>query len=214
MIVADKLTTILLTAWLLVGCSSLPKVTINKSQPALPQSSLTANIITQSSETGIDYARLKKLLAAGDWQEAHQETRDLMIQAGGREDDGYLNDKSVKNFPCTDIVTIDQLWSKYSDGKFGFNAQRQIWENMGGNPSSSDTTLAKLAVQVGWKQENAGRTEFLEYSQLTFDPTTAVAGHLPALKFIPDIVDADVPGSIASGSLSEFMYRVRTCSKQ
>ncbi|WP_019503360.1 GUN4 domain-containing protein [Pleurocapsa sp. PCC 7319] len=169
--------------------------------------------IAQSNAASIDYSRLESLLAEGDWQEAHQETRDLMIQAGGAEEVGYLEDESVTNFPCLDLNAIDQLWSQYSNGKFGFNAQRQIWENMGGNPSSGDTALDKFAVQVGWKKEDAGRTEYLEYSELTFDPQTAVAGHLPALKFIPDIVDAEVPGSITSGSTSEFLQRVRTCSK-
>lgn len=194
--------------------NSAPKVAVNKPQPTLPQSSPTANIITQSSETGIDYARLKKLLAAGDWQEAHQETRDLMIQAGGREDNGYLDKKSVKNFPCTDIKTIDQLWSQYSDGQFGFNAQRQIWENMGGSPSSGDSALDKFSRQLGWKKDNSSRHEFSEFSELTFSLQTAVTGHLPALRFIPNIYDANNPGYTAYTLLPQFMYRVRTCSKQ
>lgn len=154
--------------------------------PATVNNSSASKSNTQSSQTGIEYTRLKKLLAAKDWQEAHQETRDLMIQAGGREEDGYLDKKSIENFPCQDLNLIDQLWSKYSDGKFSFNTQRQIWENMGGNPSSRDSTLAKLAVQVGWKQENADKNEFLEYSELTFEPQVAPNGHLPALRFIPN----------------------------
>lgn len=190
------------------------KVAVKKSPPKSTKNTLDSNIITQSSETGIDYGRLEKLLASGDWQEAHQETRDLMIQAGGVEEVGYLEDKSIANFPCSDLNTIDQLWLTYSDGKFGFNAQRQIWENMGGNTSSSNPLLAKFAVQVGWKKEDAGTNEFLDYSELTFDPQTAVIGHLPPLKFIPNIIDAESPGYIASGIFAEFMYRVRICSKQ
>ena len=194
--------------------NSPQEIAVTKPQPPPTESSPSANIITKSSETGIEYSRLEKLLAAGDWKEAHQETRDLMIQAGGREEDGYLNNNSVENFPCSDLNTIDQLWSKYSDSKFGFNAQRQIWENMGGNTSSGSSTLAKLAVQIGWKKENAGRYEYLEYSELTFNPQTAVAGHLPALRFVPSIVHAEKPGSSTYSLLPQFMYRVRTCSKQ
>ena len=158
--------------------NSPEEVAIEKSPPKPTEDSPASDIITQSSETGIDYARVEKLLAAGDWQEAHQETRDLMIQAGGREEDGYLNKESVNNFPCSDLNAIDQLWSKYSDGKFGFNAQRQIWENMGGSASSGNSALEKFSIQAGWKKENSSQNEFSEFSELTFSLQTAVAGHL------------------------------------
>lgn len=194
--------------------NSPQEVAIEKSPPTPTENTPDSDIITQSSETGIDYTRLENLLAEGDWQEAHQETIDLMIQAGGAEEVGYLSDESVTNFPCSDLNTTDQLWSKYSDGKFGFNAQRQIWENMGGNPSSGNDTFSKLAVQVGWKQENVDKNEFLEYSELTFDPTKAPNGHLPASRFIPGILHSEYLGTVANGNLREFMYRVRTCSKQ
>ncbi len=196
---------------------------IDNSSPAQkkPEDNIIANqettdekIIVQSSETGINYSRLEELLATEDWQEAHQETRDLMIQAGGREEDGSLNEESIKNFPCQDLNTIDGLWSKYSDGKLGFNAQRQIWENIGGNTSSDNDTLAKFSTQVGWKNENAEKHEFLEYSELTFNPQIAVEGHLPPLTFIPGIFHPTYPGSTGGYTLiPEFLYRVRTCSK-
>ena len=177
------------------------------------QETTDEKIIIKSSETGINYSRLEELLAIGDWQEAHQETRDLMIQAGGREEVGSLNKESIKNFPCQDLNTIDGLWSKYSDGKFGFNAQRQIWENIGGNTSSGEDTLVKFSVQVGWKNENAETHEFLEYSQLSFNPQIAVEGHLPPLTFIPNIIDVDNLGNTGYDALPDFLYRVRTCRK-
>ena len=197
---------------LLTSCasSSTPDVT-TQSPETVTKPSDTA---FPSSSTEINYKTLKKLLAANKWQKAHQETRDLMIKAGGAEEKGYLDRNNIPNFPCQDLNEIDQLWSKYSDGKFGFTAQRQIWENIGGNTSSGSKTLGKLSAQVGWKKENASQHDFFEYSELNFDPTTAPTGHLPALRFIPDIVDAERPGSPTSGQLREFMYRVRTCSKE
>ena len=178
-----------------------------------PQETTDEKNIVKSSETGINYTRLEELLATENWQEAHQETRDLMIQAGGREEAGYLDEESIKNFPCQDLNTIDRLWSKYGDGKLGFNTQRQIWENMGGNTSSGNDTLEKFSVKVGWKKENSARDEFLEYSELTFNPQIAVEGHLPPLTFIPSIFHANNPGSTVYTPLPQFMYRVRTCSK-
>lgn len=31
-----------------------------------------------------------------------------------------------------DLKTIDELWTKYSDGRFGFSIQSQIWKELGG----------------------------------------------------------------------------------
>ena len=208
-----KLRLVPLTVILLAGCASMstPDAATQSSPETVTKPSNTA---IQSSSTEIDYKTLKKLLAAKKWQEAHQETRDLMIIAGGGEEKGYLDKNNIPNFPCQDLNTIDRLWSEYSDGKFGFTTQRQLWENIGGNPSSKDATLEQFAVQVGWKKENADKHDFFEYSELNFEPTTAPTGHLPALRFIPSIIHAEKPGYASWGQLPEFMHRVRTCSKE
>ncbi|MEI2580272.1 GUN4 domain-containing protein [Scytonema sp. PRP1] len=84
------------------------------------------------SEKGVDYTRLRDLLAAGKWKEADEETFAVMLKASGRENDGWLDIESIKNFPCTDLRTIDQLWVKYSNGGFGFSVQKRIWESVVG----------------------------------------------------------------------------------
>jgi hypothetical protein len=40
----------------------------------------------------------------------------------------WLDETSINQFPCQDLRTIDQLWSKYSDGQFGFTAQNSVWQ--------------------------------------------------------------------------------------
>ncbi|MEH2447722.1 MAG: GUN4 domain-containing protein [Nostoc sp.] len=76
-----------------------------------------------SSEKGVNYKQLRDLLAAGKWKEADQETFAVMLKASSREDKGWLNETSINNFPCTDLRTIDQLWVKYSNGRFGFSVK-------------------------------------------------------------------------------------------
>jgi hypothetical protein len=62
------------------------------------------------SEKNIDYARLRDLLADGRWKDADLETLTVMLKAAGREQEGYLDIKSIETFPCTDLRTIDRLW--------------------------------------------------------------------------------------------------------
>ncbi|HEY9611918.1 GUN4 domain-containing protein [Allocoleopsis sp.] len=50
-----------------------------------------------------------------------------MLKAAGREKEGWLNVKSIEMFPYADLRTIDSLWVKYSDGRFGFSVQNRIW---------------------------------------------------------------------------------------
>ena len=53
-----------------------------------------------------------------------------MLAVAKREKELDVN--SIDNFPCEDLRTIDQLWVKYSDGRFGFSVQKRIYQNLGG----------------------------------------------------------------------------------
>ena len=60
------------------------------------------------SERGVDYTKLRDLLAAGEWEEADQETSKVMRQAAGSE--GPPSIKDIDNFPCEDLRTILDTW--------------------------------------------------------------------------------------------------------
>ncbi len=125
------------------------------------------------SEKGIDYTKLRDLLAAGNWKDADQETLAVMLKASGREKEGYLDPESIVNFPCTDLRTIDQLWVKYSKGLFGFSVQKRIYESVG-------FYYEKFGDRVGWRKLRLFfNKEWLTYSELTFS-LNAPQGHLPA----------------------------------
>ena len=73
---------------------------------------------------------------------------------------------------------MDQLWVKYSNGKFGFSVQKQIWLELGGKLDGEPDfdTYLKLGSRVGWRRNN----EWLSYESHTFS-TNALPGHLPRL---------------------------------
>ncbi|MGB3266366.1 MAG: serine/threonine-protein kinase [Microcoleus sp.] len=124
------------------------------------------------SAMGVDYTRLRNLLAAGKWKEADGETLKVMLKAARREKEGYLDRESIENFPGDDLRTIDQLWVKYSQGRFGFSVQKKIWLEVGGKVDYD--TECKLGDRCGWRKGG----EWLNYSNLTFNKQAPV-GNLP-----------------------------------
>jgi GUN4-like/DnaJ C terminal domain len=80
------------------------------------------------SAVGVNYRPLRDWLRTKNWREADTETHKVMLQACKRESEGWLDEASLKQFSCQDLQTIDRLWSKYSDGQFGFAAQNSVWQ--------------------------------------------------------------------------------------
>jgi hypothetical protein len=128
------------------------------------------------SEKGIDYTRLRDLLAAKNWKEADKETYRVMIQAVGKEDGDYFNKDELLNFPCTDLRTIDHLWIKYSNGHFGFSVQKEIYLSVGGKADGKYNVGAgkKFGDRVGWRV----KSNLIWIEDIIFE-TASPKGHLP-----------------------------------
>ncbi|MFN6155185.1 GUN4 domain-containing protein [Anabaena sp. AL09] len=126
------------------------------------------------SSCGMDYRKLRDYLAQGKWKEANEETKRVMLAVAKREKEGFLNIKSIDNFPCEDLRTIDQLWVKYSDGKFGFSVQKRIYQSFGGTREYNEEIWEKFEDKVGWRKGG----NLLYYNDITFDKK-APEGHLP-----------------------------------
>ncbi|NET14990.1 MAG: GUN4 domain-containing protein [Okeania sp. SIO1H6] len=107
------------------------------------------------SAKGVDYRKLRELLATGNWKEADLETNRVMLKVAGRESEGWLRYEDAENFSCQDLGTIDKLWVKYSNGKFGFSVQKQIYQSLDA-PGSDNCRLVTCQVpylfakDVGW----------------------------------------------------------------
>ena len=126
------------------------------------------------SAVGVDYTKLHDLLAAKKWKEADLETDKRMLEVAGREAQGWFRLEDVENFPCLDLGTIDKLWIKYSNGKFGFSVQKQIYLSVGGTKEYDQKVWEAFGDKVGWRQGSL----WLNYSELTFTEKHCT-GHLP-----------------------------------
>ena len=122
----------------------------------------------------MDYRKLRDLLAQGKWQEADKETARVMLAVAKREKEGWLNVKDIDNFPCADLRSIDQLWVKYSNDKFGFSVQKRIYQGFGGTREYNSEIWEKFGDKVGLRKGG----DWLYYTDITFDKK-APEGHLP-----------------------------------
>ncbi|MEK0188717.1 GUN4 domain-containing protein, partial [Microcoleus anatoxicus] len=126
------------------------------------------------SAVGMDYINLRNLLAAGKWKEADQETARVMLKVAGREKERWLDESSIDKFPCEDLRTIDQLWVKYSNGRFGFSVQKRIYESLDGTREYDSKIWEAFGDRVGWRVNG----NWLNYDEPKFN-TKAPEGHLP-----------------------------------
>lgn len=147
------------------------------------------------SAKGVDYGKLDRLLASGKWQEADWETARVMLKVAGEKEDGWLNDEHIDNFPCEDLRTIDQLWVKYSNERFGFSVQKRIYQSLGGTREFDSKIWEAFLDRLGWRVNSKG----LDYRDIKFN-TKAPEGNLPGRG----------RKGLACGLLSLFS-RVETC---
>jgi serine/threonine protein kinase len=153
----------------------IPQTTIQK--PVNPVISVpqTPPSIQLNSAKGIDYRKLEDLLKRQQWKQADEETTNVMLQAANRKKEGWLRDKKDSdNFPCEDLRTIDQLWVKYSGGRFGFSVQAKIYRELGGTRQYNERVWQAFGDRVGWRVNKS----WIYYRDVTFD-LKAPLGHLP-----------------------------------
>ncbi len=133
--------------------------------------------INVHSEKKVDYTNLDNLLAKGKWKEANEETFNLIIKLTSKEVANCLRVEDINQLPCQDLYTIDQLWQQYSNGKFGFAIQNQIYQ-----PLITDTKTQErwqvFGERVGWGRANWLGFDWKPYLNLTF-ASDAPLGHLP-----------------------------------
>lgn len=120
------------------------------------------------SSSQVDYSYLQALLAAGNWEEADEETADLMLEA--IDDTEIMFIENAKNFPISDLNTIDRLWVKYSNGRFGLSVQKRIWQK-------ADRNIKTFGEVVGWRSQD----KWIQENNLQFTYLAPV-GHLPFIR--------------------------------
>jgi serine/threonine protein kinase len=121
-----------------------------------------------------NYVRLEQLLMDKCWQAADEMTRNIILTASGGLP--FLDNDSVVRVSSVTINTLDRLWTTYSNGRFGFTAQKQIFASV-----NQDGT--EFVVKVGWRGKATGLFAgftWKEYQNMIF-MLGAPVGHLPVL---------------------------------
>ncbi|NET26699.1 GUN4 domain-containing protein [Okeania sp. SIO1I7] len=147
------------------------------------------------------YQQLEKFLSQQKLKKADRKTYEIMLKLAKREDKS-LDIDSIENFPCSELRSIDKLWVKYSDGKYGFSVQKEIYQNMIDNDALPEVWKT-FSKEVGWWRENIG---WVDYQDL-------FAGMSPRRKGIfPRWGDRDYGVGFGGASLiSYFAQRLLSC---
>ncbi|MUG96310.1 serine/threonine kinase [Scytonema sp. UIC 10036] len=124
-----------------------------------------------TSTDNIDYTQLRDLLEAGQWKDADEETGQVMRKITNRVTAGWIREEDFAQLPCLELKTINDLWTKYSKGHFGFAVQSRIWESV-------EDDYLRFGDLVGWRLNY----RWQPYSDLKFSLNASV-GHLPASPF-------------------------------
>ncbi|MDX2099361.1 MAG: GUN4 domain-containing protein [Leptolyngbyaceae cyanobacterium bins.59] len=161
---------------------------ILRQQPGLDaRYALEEEYIPLRSVFGMDYLLLRNYLGAGKWREANEETWRLVQRICSNGSSSWLQLEHLRNFPCQDLQTIDRLWIRHSEGRFGFSVQarlwRQVWERIGRIQNDRDrfrarrTAWERFGDRVGWRVNQT----WLLQDQFQFS-LDAPEGHLPTIQ--------------------------------
>jgi predicted NACHT family NTPase len=103
-----------------------------------------------------------------------------MLAVANRQSQGYLEIEDAENFACKELRTIDNLWLKYSQGKFGISVQQEIYKNLGGTKQYDQKVWESFGERIGWRS----RGSWLNYNNLNFS-LSAPPGQLPSTPITP-----------------------------
>ncbi|MBD2364806.1 GUN4 domain-containing protein [Anabaena minutissima FACHB-250] len=142
---------------------------------------IIAFTLSLSTNQRVDYTRLRNLLQNQQWEEANHLTSALILKLANQEQQGYLVSKDTENLACRDIRTINQLWTQYSNGRFGLSVQARLWKSIGGQTSYDASTLMegyqlsrRFESLVGWnnsQSSSAIQSEAVPNGYWPFRPT-------------------------------------------
>lgn len=141
-----------------------------------PNTVIEPDGIPLHSAVGIDYRALEDLLKAQKWAEADHKTYELMLKVVKKGSSGWIDRHTMAQFPCEDFSTIDQLWVKYSQGKFGFSVQKRIYHSLGGKRNYDKKIWDDMGDKLGWRAQGT----WLFKDSLIYD-LSAPLGHLPSV---------------------------------
>ncbi len=169
--------------------------------------------ITYWQSRPVDYTKLENALAAEKWTEADQETTEIMIMVSRKIRNPawfglkVVSESTMEKFPCENLRTIDQLWVKHSQGRFGFSVQQRIWQESKKNKNYvSFNDYDVFMHKVGWFDIGKSGVPSIMYAK---DVPNA---HLPSYEWMQKNWDASLPWWFWSGTA--IWNRTKSCGLQ
>jgi hypothetical protein len=148
--------------WLYQSSSPIARTFLDSERPF--------GIVPLRSAHAIDYQELQQLLIQQAYEMADRLTLQKLCELAGPEavKRKWVYFSEVDGFPIEDVQTIDRLWRVYSEDRFGFSRQREIWLSVGQN-------WDRLWEKLAWKTGNS----WTRYPNEFIWDVSAPPGHLP-----------------------------------
>jgi len=133
----------------------------------------------------LDY--LESCLQSGHLEKADQITRDLLLAFAGPAalERGFAQPEEVQQMNPADLLAVDGLWVRHTQGRFGYSVQRGQWRAAGED-------FNEFLQRVGWLQADPSGEQLLRFwPRREFDYSlNADEGHLPLTNLIrgPDLL--------------------------
>ncbi len=134
----------------------------------LRESSWDIDAALERNVKQLRYSQLEQLLVAQKWYEADLETYRLLVKTANKEKFGILWPDDLIRLPSWDLLKLDELWKRHSEGKFSFSIQKKIWNECGCPFSGFSKDWEEFSNKVHWGKPITG----LSYQELK-------PGHFP-----------------------------------
>jgi hypothetical protein len=123
-----------------------PQVQVQTKQEQKEQTKPNVEVKQEPSfEIPQNYKKLQQLLQSGNLKDADLETKRLLLELARRTKEGWLRPEDITGLSQPPLVVIDQLWTHYSKGQFGFSVQCKIWQKFSSTLFFLDTTTQTLS---------------------------------------------------------------------
>jgi GUN4-like len=137
------------------------------------ESSSRAKLAIQLFSAQVNYQKLEELLKGKNWYEADLWTIAILYHLTGADNHRALTKFQIANCDCRDLLIIDRLWQKLSNGRFGFNVQAKIWKDCASSLWDPGEVWLLYGKKVKWYS-----SYWLRHEELNFN-YNAAQGHLP-----------------------------------
>ena len=128
--------------------------------------------LSAESAVGLDYGGLQQELLHQNFEEADRITSQCLRELAGAAavKRGYVYFTEVPSMSGIDLVSLDRLWTVYSQGRFGFTSQSKLLSALNGR-------YERLWPRIGWKCDGV----WTRYPGAFTWSIDAPEGHMPLI---------------------------------